>query len=236
MLSAWGLYAVLVTGLGTPPPDQQPATRAEALRQAREAKQAALRPYEPSGLERVMHLAEDQVMPVLRRDGIYARFGSLTTGSGTALGAGYRDRSLVRGLGSLDLWGAASFTGYWAVEARGHYPLRPGDTLALDARLRQYSSPREEFFGIGPDSRRRDETIYTERGTTLDVDVAARPFRHLRLGAGLGLERPRIESGGDSSRTSIEARFDDDAAPGIAADPTFARTRGFVEYDDRRPL
>ena len=51
---------------------QSPPTRAEFLRQQREAKAQALKPYEPNGLERAMRLGEQRIVPLLQRDGIYS--------------------------------------------------------------------------------------------------------------------------------------------------------------------
>src|SRR5262245_38316865 len=118
------------TALATPAFAQvpeEPQTRAEALQREREEKQRAVKPYEPSGLERAMHLGEGRIVPLLQRDGVYAKLGSLTTGSGFAYGAGFRDRSLVKGRGALDVWGASSLKQYWSFEARARYPLAAGD-------------------------------------------------------------------------------------------------------------
>src|SRR5689334_2369129 len=78
---------------------QEPAaTRAELLRREREAQQ--LKPYEPTGLERAMDVAENRVQPFLVRDGVHWKLGSITTGSGFAYGAGYRNRRLFDGQGA----------------------------------------------------------------------------------------------------------------------------------------
>src|SRR5262245_15613846 len=132
-------------------PADEPETRAEVLQREREKKQVEVEPYEENAVERGMILAERRIIPLLNRDGIYARMGSLATGSGFAYGAGYRDRSLIRGRGTLDLWAAASLKRYWALEARGAYPLTPHEHVVAEGRVRRFSSPQDEFFGIGPD-------------------------------------------------------------------------------------
>ena len=82
-----------------------------------------------------MTIVETRVVPVLQRDGPYVKFGSLTTGSGFAYGAGFRDRALVDGRGGLDLWAAGSLKRYWAIEARGGYPIaRAGALTRRDGR------------------------------------------------------------------------------------------------------
>ena len=70
-------------------------TRAEALKLAREEKQKSTTPYTPNALERGMHIAEGRADAVARApDGVHLKLGSLTTGSGFAYGAGYRNRRL----------------------------------------------------------------------------------------------------------------------------------------------
>ena len=69
-------------------------TREEAQRQQREEKQQTVRPYEPNVVERVLKAVETGGIPLITRDGLYAKLGSITTGSGFAYGAGYRSRRL----------------------------------------------------------------------------------------------------------------------------------------------
>jgi hypothetical protein len=230
------LVLILIASGALPAPDQEPATRAEALRQARLARQTTLAPYQPNALERGMAVAEGRLLPWFQRDGLYGKFGSLTTGSGTAVGFGYRDRSLVNGLGSLNLWVAGSMKRYWAADAAVHYPLVPGDEIAIDVHARRYAYPREQFFGVGPDSARRAASSYTHRGDAFGAEVVARPARPVRVGGGVGVLRPRIDPGRDSSLPSIEQQFLEFEAPGLTGQPDFLRSTAFLEYDYRRPL
>src|SRR4026207_2260199 len=73
---------------------QEPATRAEADKQRREEKSQKVEPYKPGGFERAMHFAEEKAIFIIGREGLYPKLGSLTTGSGFAYGAGFRDRDL----------------------------------------------------------------------------------------------------------------------------------------------
>src|SRR6185503_3419685 len=101
---------------------QEPATRAEADKQRREEKSRQAEPYKPGGFERAMHFAEEKGVFILGREGLYPKLGSLTTGSGFAYGAGFRDRDLFDKKGTVDLWAATSIRGYWATEARLTFP------------------------------------------------------------------------------------------------------------------
>ena len=72
-------------------------SRADTLKQAREEKQQTVEPYEPSMIERVLKGIERGGVPLITRDGVYLKLGSITTGSGFAYGAGYRSHRLFDG-------------------------------------------------------------------------------------------------------------------------------------------
>jgi len=227
--------AFAVPAFGQTPPDE-PQTRAELLQRKREEKQRAAEPYRPTGLERAMQLGENRIVPLLQRDGVYAKLGALTTGSGFAYGAGFRDRSLVNGRGSLDTWAAASLRKYWTLEARARYPIAAGDRVAVEGYARKYDYPQEEFFGVGPDSRRVDQTTYELRGLATGGQLAVQATRQLSFGAGAEYLRPTADEGGNREHRSIEEVFDQGGAPGLSTAHEFVRSLGQVTFDYRQPL
>jgi hypothetical protein len=105
-------------------PASQPAptTRAEALRQEREAKQRELKPYQRNGFENAMHFVEEEAIFFLTREGLYPKLGSLTTGSGFAAGVGYRNSAIFNRYGIFDVYAAGSMKKYWAIEASATFP------------------------------------------------------------------------------------------------------------------
>ena len=214
----------------------EPQTRAEVLRREREEKQRAAEPYQSNGLERAMYLGEQRIVPLLQRDGVYARLGSLTTGSGFAYGGGFRDRSLVNGRGSVDLWGAASLKQYWAFEARARYPLVDGDRVAVEGYARRYGYPQEEFFGLGPDSRRADQAAFNLEGMLGGGRLDVRVSDPLSFGGGVEYLRPSVRRGRSSRLRSIEDVFGALAAPALPAEFEFVRSLAHVTYDYRQPL
>jgi hypothetical protein len=183
-----------------------------------------------------MGLAEGRIVPLLQRDGIYAKFGSLTTGSGFAYGAGFRDRSLVNGRGSVDLWAAGSLKKYWALEARVRYPLAAADRVMAEGYVRRYSYPSEEFFGLGPDSFRPHRSSFDQHGLTAGGGVVVQPARLISFGGGVEFLQPSIGRGENSKLPSVEDLFDDTGAPGVLEEHQFIRTLGNVTFDYRRPL
>ena len=209
-----GVSAVPALAQTEPPP----ATRAEALRQEREKKQQALSPNEPDGLQRTFDFIEDHALTVLSREGFYPKIGSLTTGSGFALGLGYRDRNMFARRGVAELWGAASVKKYWALQARAAFPDLAGDRVMLEAvaNLREY--PSEAFFGLGPDAAREDFIEYLLRTREFAATGGVRLAPALIVGGSAALFTPETE------------------LLGVLLDVDYVRTGAFVEVDYREPL
>ena len=212
-----------------------PGTRAEALRLEREEKQKAVTPPTSNALERGMDLAEGRVMPLLARDGIHLKLGSLTTGSGLAYGAGFRNRRLFNREGAASVWAASSLKRYWAVEARFDMPDLADGRLIVGAFARRQSYPQEDFFGIGPQARRGDHTSFQLQNTILGGRVGVKPVSQLTVGGGLEYSRPEVGPGRNKTVPTTEALFDDRSAPGLFSTSTFLRTSAFFDFDYRKP-
>jgi hypothetical protein len=191
-----------------------PATRAEALRRQRAEKQQQLRPNEPDALQRGMDYVEDRALYLLIREGFYPKIGTLTTGSGFALGVGYRDRDMFDRRGVLEVWGAGSFKKYWATQLRVAFPERADGRAMVEgaANLREY--PSEAFFGLGPESRREDFTEFSLRTRELVGQTRLRVVPHLFAGANAALFTPQTANG----------------------EVNYLRSGAFVEVDYRQPL
>jgi hypothetical protein len=230
--------AALLTLAGltaAPAAGQEPATRAEADRQRREAKNATLRPYQPGGFERTMHFVEEKGVFLLDREGFYPKLGSLAVGSGFAYGLGFRDRDLFSDKGRMDLWAARSLRGYWATEARLTFPELANDHLLIDTWVAHRDYPQEDFFGLGPDSARADQTSYAIKADRIGTRIGVRPFPPLLAGGGVEYLNPRLGPGEDSRVPSIEEIFDPTTAPGLGESIDYVRSIAFLEIDYREP-
>jgi hypothetical protein len=214
---------------------QEPATRAEADRERREEKSREVQPYKQSGFERTMHFVEDKAIFILDREGFYPKLGSLTTGSGFAYGLGFRDRDLFNNTGALDLWAASSIRGYWAVESRLTFPELANKRLLLEAWAAHRDYPDEDFFGLGPNSDRDNQTTYAIKSDLFGGRAGVRPFPILLAGGGVEYLNPRLGPGDNSRLPSIEEIFNPATAPGLGEDVDYLRTMGFVELDYREP-
>lgn len=168
-------------------------------------------------------------------EGVYLRFGGMTTGSGMALGPGYRhsyagDRLFV------DLSGALSTKLYKSVDANVRWLQVLGDRVEAWSSFRYADFPEEDFFGLGPSSSLAMRTNYDIDS----IDVGTRGLVHvtpwLEVGATIGFSMPSIGSGADDNYPSIEEQFTDVTAPGLAAQPNFVSNTAYadVDYRDRR--
>jgi outer membrane protein assembly factor BamA len=164
--------------------------------------------------------------------GVYARFGGMTTGSGFALGAGYRELFFGdRVFG--DVSAALSTKLYKAVDAKARWAQFWGDRVELWSEFRYRDYPEEDYFGPGPDSSLDTRTSYAIESTDVIGRVLLKPMRWLNVGADLGYFNPNIGPGRDGALASIEQRFGDIEAPGLMAQPDFLHNTLFAEIDYR---
>jgi hypothetical protein len=232
-LAAWALAVSLAVVSAAAA--QEPASRAEADKQQREEKSRNAEPYKPGGFERAMHYVEEKGIFILGREGLYPKLGSLTTGSGFAYGAGFRDRDLFDKKGTIDVWAATSTRLYWATEARLTFPKLAHRRLLVEAWAAHRDYPSEDFFGIGPDSARANQTSYAIRSDLFGGRAGVRPVGIVLAGGGLEYLNPRLGPGEDSRVPSIEQVFDPASAPGLGESVDYLHTMAFVEVDYRQP-
>jgi hypothetical protein len=234
-----GLVAGLLLGLASPAysqsgqPDSASETRQDVLRRAREER--VLAPHKPNPLERAMAVAEDRLMPLLARDGLHWKLGSITTGSGFAYGGGFRNRRLFDREGAFTIWGAASLKRYTAFESRLEFPDLAGGHVSAGTFGRYHSYPQESFFGIGPDSRRSDRSSFKLQNTIVNLHAGVKPWRTTTFGAQIEYQRPRVDEGTSAHIPTIGTLFDERSAPGLEGQHDFVRIGGHVDVDYRRP-
>jgi hypothetical protein len=215
---------------------QEPETRAEALRREREQKAADLEPAEPSGLERLLldletgRLFERILNPA---EGFYPKIGNITQGSGFSIGPAYRKPALLGGHADFSAFAAGSFKKYWMLDGRLAFPRMAGERLSADAHAQRYDFPEEDFFGLGPASRREDFTAYGLTNTVLGATAAYHPTRWFSLGGSVDHLSPAIAAGSEAG--SLLSVFTPDEAPGVLAQPQFLRYEAVADLNHRQP-
>lgn len=212
-----------------------PETRAEADRQRREEKKETTEAYRPNVVERAIDYAEDKAIFLIDREGFYPKLGSLSVASGFAYGAGFRDRDLFGRRGSFDLWAAASIQRYWALHAGFSLPALAHNKLLVEGWADTRDNAADDFFGIGPDSRRDNHTKFSLRTSDIGARVGVRPASVLLVGGQLDFTPTRARRSRNTELPSIGEVFDPAQAPGLGADADFLQSTAFVEVDYRQP-
>lgn len=168
-------------------------------------------------------------------EGFYPRIGGLTTGSGIALGSGYRAHFVDRAF-YADLSAIVSTKRYLGVDARLRVPSPAPERLELWTSVAFRRFPQEDYFGLG------DAALLTNRSNygIQSVDYGGQAIVHVtpiwNVGTDVGYFTPSIRAGNDTNFPSIELLFTDVTAPGLAEQPDFLHYGLFtaLDYRDQR--
>ena len=132
----------------------------------------------------------------------------------------------------------ATFRRYWLLEGEvGHRSDSNRAQLGAFGAVRDMG--RISYYGIGPDTVLSRRAAFGLRETSLGTRGWIRPVPAVRLGGSVAAYMPNIGPSNSSRIASIESVFGDaSVVPGLAAEPTFGRYRGFIELshpssDDR---
>ena len=203
---------------------QEASTRAETLQREREDKALNLAPPQHSRLERVlMDLENGRVFERVLNpaEGLYPKIGNITTGSGFSFGPGYRYPRWFDGQLVFSSFVAASISHYWMIDARLQAPRLANGKLGVGMHAQRYDFPKEDFFGLGPDSSRDNDVIYGLRNTVLGGAGTYRPTSWLNLTAGVDYYNPDIDA--IREEDSLLRVFTPAEAPGVLIQPDFFR-------------
>jgi AAA family ATP:ADP antiporter len=188
--------------------------REEQLAEQRAKKATALRPYEPSSLERKIERLDRALFTERSR---YLFMGSAFEGGGMALGPGYRMR--FADTGTFNAHAAWSIRNYRAAEATLGYPAFGGGRVRVEVKGSWIDAPGVAFYGVGNDSRNTDRAGFLYSETTASVSMRVQAARTFAVGGGLDYLGLETEAGGASSLGAVN--------------PTYRRSRMFVELDRR---
>lgn len=116
---------------------------------------------------------------------------------------------------------------YWSVELDTAYR---GDRTTLEGYARMREMSQLSFFGPGIESRLADRTSFLMREPVVGALASLRVAPWLLVGSRVEQLRPEVGRGLAPTFPSIEARFDEGAAPGLTEQPRFGRYHGFIEF------
>jgi hypothetical protein len=193
--------------------------------QAEKARSGA--PYTANKAERVIVTLKRELLD--DPNGFYPFFGSVYSGGGFTLGAGYRrfygDRT------HADLKGLYSIKNYklleFSTDSWGHADGR----LDLHARAGWRDATQIAFHGIGMNTP-EERSNFRMKQAYAGGDVAAHPVPWTVFRAGLSFEDFSLESG-TGNTPSIEEEHTPASAPGLGANPTYLHLIGAAGIDSR---
>ena len=227
-------FSVLMAGL-LPGLAVAQQTRAELLEQQRAARAGELHPYEPGRIEKALLYVDEKRLIERwgqRANGFYPLIGDFTTGSGLALGIGYRHRLPGTNALEVDTSVIGSTRGYKAVNFEVLAPRLFGGVLELRGATRWWDYTQEDFFGLG-ESSRSDRADYRYEAFTVNGSARINVKRWFSFGEEFGYLSPDIREGTDDRFPSVEEQFTDEEAPGLTRQPRLLYTRTFIDFDYR---
>jgi hypothetical protein len=199
-----------------------------AIIEAQQAQKAGKAvPYTPNKAERIISTAQRELLQ--DPNGFYPFFGSVYSGGGFTLGAGYRqfygDRTHadLKGLYSLKNYKLLEFS----TDSWGHADGR----FDLHARAGWRDATQIAFHGIGMNTP-EERSNFRMQQAYAGGDVAAHPVPWTVFRGGLSFEDFSLESG-TGNTPSIEEEHTPASAPGLGANPTYLHLIGSAGIDSR---
>lgn len=201
-----------------------PQTRSEGLSSARDAKARDLTPPKSSLIERAL-LWYDEHDGQLQYRGIHFAGGGFPNGAGFGFGIGITKRAIGAPLAEpalpnrVDVTLAAARTtlGYQRLGARVELLNAGGRPIDFAVSFLDEKRPREDYYGLGQDSREANRTEYRLDGTQTAIDLRWRPAARVAIGGGVALLTPEVTA----------------TTPEITALPDFLRSSVFLTFDGR---
>ncbi len=224
-----GALALAVSGiLCVPAAARAQESRTAEVVQKQEEKAATAAPYVPSRLERLLTGLENGF--VSPANGVFPYFGSVFSGGGFTLGAGYRQFYAREAV--WELKGLYSIKNYKLIEFGTRAPWNGNGRLTKGVRVGWRDAPQVGFYGTGMDAVKDDRANFRLQQTYLTGDLAFRPTPSTRLGAELSFEDIRNLEGAGSA-PSIETKYDATTATGLFEHLKYVHTEATAAIDWR---
>jgi outer membrane protein assembly factor BamA len=211
-------------------------SREATLARQRAEKAKSVKPYEGGKLERAMLWVEqaDPLRKIAPHDGFYLEYGFRwkPVGAGAGLGGGWRhdlfDRNARIVLGS-----GISTRNYQMLQADFSLPYLASNRLELGAYAVYRHNPQEDYWGIGMESSKDERVSYRVDYADFEGRAIVRLVPWIEAGTRFGRLVGSIGRGTDSRFPSIEDRFTEETAPGLAEQPDFSFGEVFAAIDYR---
>jgi Omp85 superfamily domain len=236
MLSRVGAVLIVWSLVSSPAVAQE--TREATLEQQRAEKAQTLHPYRPGKLEKWMLWFEDvdPIQKLAPHDGFYLQYGFRwkPVGGGVGMGGGWR-HDLFNRNARLVLGAGISTRNYQMLMADFSLPYLVSNKVELGGLVLYRHNPQEDYWGLGQNSLEDDRVSFKVDYHNFEGRAIVRPVPWLEAGTRIGRLDGTIGHGTDGRFPSIEERFTDATAPGLAAQPdySYAEVFGAVDYRDQ---
>jgi Omp85 superfamily domain len=203
-------------------------TRAAQIAAEQAEKATRLHPYVPSRAERILVRVDTALTGT--PNGLYPNFGSVYTGGGLALGAGYR-----RFYGDRTFWdvkGLFSIKQYKLLELSTESPGHARGRLDLFGSTGWRDATDVAFYGVGNDSPNEGRTNFGLKQGYLTGGLRARPMPAAILGGAVSYEDFRIEDP-LGAKVSVAQVHTAQTAPGLGLNPSYLHSTASAGIDWR---
>ncbi len=218
------IFALLVLSRSVSAQD----SRAAEITAEQARKAAELKRYEPSGAEKwAIRLRREFIdLP----SGLYPYFGSVYSGGGFTLGAGFREYYGDRT--HWDIKGLYSLKNYKFIELSTDSWRHAHGKVDLHGRVGWRDATQVSFYGLGMGTVPDDRTTFRLKQGYVGGNVDLRPAKYAVFAAGAAYEDYKLGSG-SGTPPSIEEEFTPATAPGLGANPKYFHTTASAGLDSR---
>lgn len=219
---------MVLAALGTPALAAAQDTRAGGIIAEQADKATRLAPRVPTTAERLIDTA--QRILIEEPSGFYPYFGSVYSGGGFTLGAGYRQFTGDRA--NWNLAGLISMKSYKLIEGSVLLPGQLDGRLNVRARVGWRDATQVPYHGLGIESPADNPSAFRMKLGWIGGDVTAKPHRYAVLQAGVTYEDFSLQDP-SGTRRSVEDVHTPVSAPGVGVDPTYLHTSLSAGFDWR---
>lgn len=216
------VICLLVAMLALASPAAAQSTRVDAIAEAQAEKAKQLDTEGPSDAELIIRRV--LLSPLLSGgEGVYPWFGSVFSGTGMGLGAGFLKR--FEGAASLNLQAGMSVNSSMMLRAGFAAPALWHGKLQLDTGAQWLEAKGVSFYGFGQDSSQSAREQFDYAPKDIGANLTIRPRRFVSLTGGYTFT--------NFDTTRDLPHFSEQEAPGLDEELNFHVTRGAVAFDWR---
>ena len=203
-------------------------SRAGTIAAEQAEKATRLSPRVPSRSEQLLLRAQKVLLQ--QPDGVYPYFGSVYSGGGFTLGAGYR-----RFTGDRTNWNVAgmySIKNYKLLEGGITSPGHASGKIGVRAIAGWRDATQVPFYGLGNDTAQAALATFHMQQSFAGGNLTFRPLKRINILAAATYEDYTIKSA-PGDLISIEDVYTPSTAPGLGENPAYVHTTISAGYDSR---